>query len=205
MNRQTAQILSYVFHPGMMPTLGLFLLLQGDTYLKYSIGTTTKSFLYLIIFLNTYLFPALMVLIMRYRNTISSMQLLDRKERIIPMAVASFFYLLTYLLIKKLTLPSVLANMFFGLALSVFAVFFITLKYKISAHMTGIGGLIGAFVGFQLLFGAQLSPWVVLLVLVWGVIGTARLKLKAHSNGQIVAGSILGFLSIFVSIYAGWG
>jgi hypothetical protein len=31
------------------------------------------------------------------------------------------------------------------------------------------------------------------------------LKLKAHSNGQIVAGSILGFLSIFVSIYAGWG
>ncbi len=121
------------------------------------------------------------------------------------MAVASFFYLLTYLLIKKLTLPGVLSDMFFGLALSVFAVFFITLRYKISAHMTGIGGLIGAFVGFQVLFGAQLAPWVVLLVLVWGVIGTARLKLEAHSNGQIVAGSMLGFTCIFFSILAGLG
>lgn len=205
MNRQTAQILSYVFHPGIMPTLGLFLLLQGDTYLKYSIGTTTKNFLYLIIFLNTYLFPAIIVLIMRYRNTISSLDLSDRKERIIPLAIASFFYLLTYLLIKKLTLPGVLADIFFGLALSVFVVFFITLKYKISAHMTGAGGLIGAFVGFEILFGAQLSPWVVFLVIIWGLIGSARLKLKAHSNGQIVAGSVLGFASIFLSIYAGWG
>ena len=205
MNRQTAQILSYVFHPGIMPTLGLFLLLQGDTYLKYSIGTTTKNFLYLIIFLNTYLFPAIIVLIMRYRNTISSLDLSDRKERIIPLAIASFFYLLTYLLIKKLTLPGVLADIFFGLALSVFVVFFITLKYKISAHMTGVGGLIGAFVGFEILFGAQLSPWVVFLVIIWGLIGSARLKLKAHSNGQIVAGSVLGFASIFLSIYAGWG
>ena len=205
MNRQTAQILSYVFHPGIMPTLGLFLLLQGDTYLKYSIGTTTKNFLYLIIFLNTYLFPAIIVLIMRYRNTISSLDLRDRKERIIPLAIASFFYLLTYLLIKKLTLPGVLADIFFGLALSVFVVFFITLKYKISAHMTGAGGLIGAFVGFEILFGAQLSPWVVFLVIIWGLIGSARLKLKAHSNGQIVAGSVLGFASIFLSIYAGWG
>ena len=205
MNRQTAQILSYVFHPGIMPTLGLFLLLQGDTYLKYSIGTTTKNFLYLIIFLNTYLFPAIIVLIMRYRNTISSLDLSDRKERIIPLAIASFFYLLTYLLIKKLTLPGVLADIFFGLALSVFVVFFITLKYKISAHMTGAGGLIGALVGFEILFGAQLSPWVVFLVIIWGLIGSARLKLKAHSNGQIVAGSVLGFASIFLSIYAGWG
>ena len=205
MNRQTAQILSYVFHPGIMPTLGLFLLLQGDTYLKYSIGTTTKNFLYLIIFLNTYLFPAIIVLIMRYRNTISSLDLSDRKERIIPLAIASFFYLLTYLLIKKLTLPGVLADICFGLALSVFVVFFITLKYKISAHMTGAGGLIGAFVGFEILFGAQLSPWVVFLVIIWGLIGSARLKLKAHSNGQIVAGSVLGFASIFLSIYAGWG
>ena len=205
MNRQTAQILSYVFHPGIMPTLGLFLLLQGDTYLKYSIGTTTKNFLYLIIFLNTYLFPAIIVLIMRYRNTISSLDLRDRKERIIPLAIASFFYLLTYLLIKKLTLPGVLADIFFGLALSVFVVFFITLKYKISAHMTGAGGLIGALVGFEILFGAQLSPWVVFLVIIWGLIGSARLKLKAHSNGQIVAGSVLGFASIFLSIYAGWG
>ena len=91
MNRQTAQILSYVFHPGIMPTLGLFLLLQGDTYLKYSMGSVTKNFLYLIIFLNTYLFPALIVLVMRYRNAISSIQLANRKERIIPMAIASFF------------------------------------------------------------------------------------------------------------------
>ena len=96
-------------------------------------------------------------------------------------------------------------GIFFGLALSVFVVFFITLKYKISAHMTGAGGLIGAFVGFEILFGAQLSPWVVFLVIIWGLIGSARLKLKAHSNGQIVAGSVLGFASIFLSIYAGWG
>lgn len=205
MNKKVAQFLSFLFHPGILPTLGLFLLLQVDTYLKYSIGPNTKNFLYLIIFLNTYLFPAIIVLIMRYRNAISTLELTNRKERIIPFAVATFFYLLTYLLIKKLAVPTVLADVYFGLALSVFAVFFITLKYKISVHMTGIGGLIGAFIGFQFLFDTQLSPWIVLLVIIWGLVGSARLKLKSHTNSQVISGSLLGFGCIFLSIIASLG
>ncbi len=205
MSIKVAQLLSYIFHPGIMPTIGLFLLFNADTYLRYAVSPTVKNFLYLIVFLNTYLFPALIVLIMRYRNSISSIQMTERKDRIVPFAIATFFYLLTYLLIKKLTVPAVIVDMYFGLALSVFAVFFITLRYKISAHMTGISGLIGAFLGLQILFGTQLAPWVVLLVLVWGIIGTSRLKLKAHSNGQLLLGSFVGFSSILVAILLGLG
>ncbi len=142
---------------------------------------------------------------MRYRNSISSVQLRNRKDRIVPFGIASFFYLLTYLLLKKLTIPAVIIDMYFGLAISVFAVFFITLKFKISAHMTGISGLIGAFFGFQLLFGADLSLWLVLLVLVWGLIGSARLTLAAHSNAELVSGTALGFFTIVVALFMGWG
>lgn len=205
MSRQVAQVLSYLFHPGLMPTLGLFFLFQADTYLKYAITPKTKLFLYFIVFLNTYLFPAIIVLVMRYRNIISSIQLTDRKERLIPFAVGSFFYLLTYLLIKKLPVPSSLIDMFFGMSLSVFAIFFITLQYKISAHITGISGLVGAFLSYQILFGAQIAPWVVILILFWGIIGSSRLTLGSHSNGELVSGSILGLGLIFCSVLFGWG
>lgn len=205
MNNRFAQFLSYIFHPGITPTLGLFLLFHADTYLKYAVSNSTKTFLYLIVFLNTYLFPALIVLIMRYRKTISSIQLKQREDRIIPFAIASFFYLLTYLFIKKLTVPAIIIDMFFGLSLSVFTVFFITFKHKISAHMTGISGLIGAFLGFQLIFQANLSSWLVLLVIIWGMLGAARLQLKAHSNTEIVTGSLVGFSAILLPIIAGWG
>lgn len=101
--------------------------------------------------------------------------------------------------------PPLIQSLVFGSALSVFLTFFATLKYKVSVHMAGISGVLGLFFSVQLLFGGALSKWVVLLVLIWGAIGYARLKLKAHTNRELVLGSLIGFSAVAASVFMGWG
>ena len=73
----------------------------------------------------------------------------------------------------------------------------ITFFWKISIHAIGISGLAGAFLGFsELLFPIQNGEGItiinILLLLLVGVICSARLYLKAHSFLQIIAGITLG-------------
>ena len=68
----------------------------------------------------------------------------------------------------------------------------VTLKWKISAHMIGIGGLTGVMIGLSQRFSID-HFWIILfLILTSGLIGFARLKIKAHTYQQVYAGFILG-------------
>jgi membrane-associated phospholipid phosphatase len=74
------------------------------------------------------------------------------------------------------------------------ALLLVSLKWKISAHLAAIGGLTGGFFGLS--FRLQENPVHILifLILVSGVLGTARLVLGKHNKAQIYAGFLLGFL-----------
>ena len=63
--------------------------------------------------------------------------------------------------------------------------------------MIGIGGLLAlAFIlSFKLMVNIQIV--IMLLILISGVIGTARMVLKAHNSIQIYTGFLLGFGTIW--------
>ena len=71
----------------------------------------------------------------------------------------------------------------------------INLKYKISAHMVGIGGLLGSLIVVSYVLKYNAVPQLSVLVLLAGVIATCRLYLKAHEPKQIYSGFFLGFLT----------
>ena len=68
----------------------------------------------------------------------------------------------------------------------------ITSRWKISVHMLGIGGLIGAIIGISQRFQFDHSMILVALILFAGLIGYARLKTNSHNYRQVYAGFILG-------------
>jgi membrane-associated phospholipid phosphatase len=74
------------------------------------------------------------------------------------------------------------------------ALMVISLRWKISAHAAAIGGLIGGFLALS--FRMNQSPLMILslLFLIGGLVGTARLILEKHTNIQVYAGFVLGFL-----------
>jgi len=67
--------------------------------------------------------------------------------------------------------------------------------------MASIGGLAGTV--FALSFKTGINPLliIIMVVLISGVVGTARLLLNKHNLAQLTAGYGLGFLILYFVIY----
>lgn len=80
----------------------------------------------------------------------------------------------------------------------------ITLKWKISAHMFGVGGLIGGAMAVSY-YVERTNPYYMLmgLFLMAGLVGTSRLLLRRHTLYQVIAGFLLGFMVSFVFVWIG--
>jgi len=114
------------------------------------------------------------------------------EERKLPFVVSLVFYMLTYYLMRELNLPGLLYILILGSAISIILAFFISLWWKISIHMLGVGGLVGAILGLTLRLDADLINILSIAILGAGLIGYARLKLYAHTPAQVYAGFLLG-------------
>ncbi len=109
----------------------------------------------------------------------------DRTERIAP-------YVMTLDLLRHDLLPAATYAiapdrwfaLFIGVFLALLLTTLITVRWKISAHMVGIGGVIGAMLGLSILHGLPLLPLLALLMICAGLLGTARLLSSDHTQGQ---------------------
>lgn len=76
----------------------------------------------------------------------------------------------------------------------------ITNFWKISLHAIGIGGFVGFMVGLnQYSHLANFEIVLPMLFFLSALVLSARLKLNAHSLGQVYAGFVLGICVSFVS------
>lgn len=154
----------------------------------------------LVVFFTTCILPMLAVAIMALNpkfNTAMS----ENRDRILPLATSSIFYYLGFLLLSKLRAVPDFKIFMVATVLVIVALLIISFKWKISIHMAAIGGLTGTM--FALSFRSGVNPVypILIVVLVSGLVGTARLLLKKHNVLQIVAGYVLGFTILYISIY----
>ena len=77
----------------------------------------------------------------------------------------------------------------------------INIRWKISAHMIGIGGLTGALLCISILLEVYITPYLVYALLIAGLIGSSRLILKAHTPLQIYVGFAVGVICQFAVLY----
>jgi len=73
----------------------------------------------------------------------------------------------------------------------------INLWWQISAHMVGIGGLIGVLVALCYFMQIPMLIEISIAILIAGFVGFARLFLRSHSPSQVYAGFLFGFLLQF--------
>jgi len=89
-----AQIVSAVFHPLLMPFYGLLIIFTAPCLYGY-LPSPVKKAMYFIVLVDNMLLPVMLITYFRYRSIISSWSVDNRKERIIPLIVTSFFYSFT--------------------------------------------------------------------------------------------------------------
>lgn len=195
-----AKIISSIFHPLLMPVIGLLIIFNTDSYINYAIPVDLKKAVIILIATSTFVIPLLISLLLLNRKLIKSLEMETTKERIIPYAFTIIFYVFTLYMLKQAPIPPIIFKFIIGATLSVILAFIINLKWKISAHMIGIGGLFGALLTISLILEAYITPYIVLTLLVAGLVGTSRLFLNAHTQGQLYAGFFLGLICQIITI-----
>ena len=202
-----SKVISVVFQPLFLPIYAFLLYVTIDHHSIFLIRSEQASlqfnYILSIQILLAVIIPIGSLYVMYRSNIITSMSLPDRKERIPVLIITLFYYLLTYYFLRKIhvtNLDFLGAFMSFltgGIILTALSLM-ITFFWKISIHAIGISGLAGAFLGFsELLFpiqnGGEITIINILLLILVGVVCSARLHLKAHSFLQIIGGITLGF------------
>jgi len=195
-----AHIISTLFHPLFMPLIGLALVYNSCKYIEYSMDGQIARITFLTVFIFTVLLPALNIYFMAKKGMISSPQLHKREERHLPYLMYTISFVLLYYFLKPLLLPPVIYLIVLGSIFVSIAALMINFRWKISAHMMGIGGATGTVTGVAMRFSEDLTLLVMGMFLCAGLVGFARLQLNAHSSGQVYAGFLLSFFSLLIFI-----
>ena len=191
-----AQKISLVFHPVFMPTISFVMILVSGGWSVFRTAEIIRNLVILLVFINTCLLPIVFSFTLRKFGFIKSMEMNNSSERWIPYMFTTVLYLFTYFLLLKAQLPQPVYLMQLGGIIALTLTTLINFRWKISAHLVGIGGLTGTFYGLQYLTGINQLPLIIGGFVLAGVIGSARLILKAHTPAQIYAGFSLGFFCV---------
>ncbi len=199
MTEKIAKILSIVFHPVIVPTLGFLLLLNTGFYFSM-ISWEAKRFILLVLAFTTGILPMLTVAIMAL-NPKFDLSMDKAKDRIVLLLFTSVFYYLGYLIMNRMQAFSIFKIFLVASVLVIVILFTITIKWKISNHMAALGGVSGAL--FALSFRTGINPFwaIITVVTVSGAVGSARIALNKHDLWQVLAGYLLGFIVLYVSVY----
>lgn len=205
MPSRLAFIISVLFHPLLLPTFVLGLMLFISPNLITVVSTKGRWVLLELIFLLTFSIPALVMIILKRLQIISSLSLPNLKERRLPFAIICTIYVATayllYLLTQQIYLDEKLLLVFGSICFSLFLLTLTTFFYKISAHNLAIAGVFGGMLAFALRYEESILGFpLAITAVLWGAVASARLSLKAHNLPEIFWGSMLGFWVNFLVI-----
>ena len=193
------KIISVFMHPIFMPLIALRITLL---FLPISIVQIHPyiKLINIVFVLSTIFFPLLIVFFLMMIKKINSLEMSSTKERPLPLFLSSIVMLVGFIIIYPIiSLAPVIKIEFLCSIIIVLAACVISTYWKISLHMIGVGGLLGAISALHLLYGG-LTTIIIITMLAAGILGTARLTLNAHNKLQIYAGFILGFFIEFLGV-----
>lgn len=197
MSNALAKILSYLLHPVLFPILGVY------ACMKLAMTSFPRELLMVTIvltFIGTYLIPVFLTLLFYKLGIIKNIQMTEAKDRRLPYLITAIFFIFTDQQLTSFDLPSEL--FVFLLASSITILFHLTLLgfFKPSAHMAGIGGFTALIMYLSYQYEIGLLIIIIPLIIGAGFLASARLKLLAHNNLEIIFGYASGFLIILMSL-----
>ena len=187
-------------HPLLMPSYGTVLIFHYNSYLAYSFTPGMVRAISGIVFVTTFLLPTVISYLLLKKGLVKSFEMDDREERTLPFVSTCFCYCICYYLLNRLYLPPVFNLLIMGATTAVVLATLINLKWKISIHMIGIGGIVGALISLSQKILQDMQPAILLFILLSGLLGTSRLLLRSHNDKQVYAGFLVGMCTGFIML-----
>lgn len=191
--KKAASFISLVFHPIFAPLWAAVALFQQPLYFNFSYPQSYYWAIYACLFFNLVLIPLSMIHYLKKQGMISSYRMEQVEERIYPYGIILLFYALSSWLFWSINLPIYYLAVFLCSTLAiVFLLLFALLKVKVSAHLAGIGGILGMLITVNQIYGMDTLILLSIGLLLAGIIASARLLLKAHNVSEVLLGFCLG-------------
>ncbi len=196
--KKVAPLISYLFHPLLMPSLGLLILLNSGTYLSL-LDPAAKRAIMFVMALGTLVFPLMMLPILQYRKLAFKSGESTREERLVPQIIILALYIITLVYFRRLPLSQAIQAFVVSVNLTLFLVILVNLRFRISEHAAALGGICGLILALIFLYETPLEGLLMLSFLASGITGSARMAL-GNSWGEVLIGFILGLGVVLVTI-----
>jgi len=195
-----SKVISFFFHPIFMPTYAIFLLFAFSPLFSDFMSMYQKIQIVPLVIIFTLLLPIFSVLTLKEFNIVTSIYMENREERRWPLLFTIIWYYLLFRFLDSIHIQYIVIQFLFGAMLILLLAIIVSNFWKISLHMLGIGGVLGAFFAIQTLFGGNIFLIITLLFCA-GLVGFARVNEDAHTLKQVYLGFLVGFCTEFLIFY----
>ena len=192
MTHHILKSISFIFHPVIMPLLGvLFYFSKTRRFIPNEIiYAKLVSISILTVFL-----PILFYFLLKTLRRVETIYLKTSKERITPLLLNGVVVLLIINRVLPFSEIVELYYFFVGILVSTITCLLLALfNFKASLHMVGLSGIGMFFLALSLHFSININGTLALLAIVFGAVATSRLHLKAHNYNELIIGALVGFM-----------
>ena len=191
--------ISFVFHPLIMPLMGvLFYFSKTPRFIPEPLRIA-KIFSIVIL---TIILPILLYFLLKTINKVNSIYLRSTKERLIPLLVNSV--IISLILIRVLAKDEIIELYYFflGILLATIICFIMAVfKIKASIHMIGASGFFMFAVALSMHYQININGTIALMMVILGAVATSRLHLKAHTPQELILGTLTGITPQLILMY----
>lgn len=195
-----AEVLSNVLSPLLMPTYGVFIVLWVSVLCLLPYGVRVSVLLMCMGI--TCILPLIFLSVLRHFKLIKSLHVNLREQRLFPYLFAALCCLVAAFYLYYRHSPQWFAMFMVGSAVTVLVLALINLRWKISAHTAGIGGVVALIyqIHVQGLSAFDLLWILCFFIILAGLLGSSRMILRRHDLWQVLAGAVVGFLCVSLTM-----
>ncbi len=192
-----AHIVSYICHPVFFPLVMAFVIYKLAPGSFADVPSKQLGLWFFSIGITAVFFPLFSIGLMKPLGFISSYLMPTAKERTIPLMVSMIFYFWishVFNSMPGIPVPLIFKVLFLGNFWGIIALFMINIFTKISMHTAAAGSMIGILIVLMLISHTNMALPLIISIAAAGIIGMARMILRAHQRGDIWLGYIIGIL-----------
>ena len=184
--------ISFIFHPLLMPLLGVIFYFSKTP--RFIPDPIIKGKVFSITIL-TVILPILLFYLLKTLNKVNSLYLETTSERIIPLILNCAITILIIVRVLPIDEIPELYFFFIGILCSTLACLILAfLKFKASIHMIASAGFFMFAVAVGIHFKVNINGSIALMCIILGAIASSRLHLKAHTVIELVIGFFVGLI-----------
>lgn len=193
-----AKAVSLLSSPFYLPIIGLTALFTFS-YLSL-LPLIYKGVVLIMVYIFTIFMPTTLIRLYNSYHGWTPFELGSRERRMIPYLVSILCYFLCYYVMALHHMPHLMGSIVVAALATQTTCSIINLWWKISVHMAAIGTMAGALMAFAAIFMFNPVWWLCVIILLAGLIGSARMILRQHSLAQIYVGFITGIITGFITV-----